>query len=223
MTKKLVIFDFDGTIIDFKSVAAASLADFSNYRGLPYDVEKMLVGYVDLHKNDVGWGVPLDEQESLFQEMGAYLTEQIVKYKKFVPQLFAHAKDIIHALSENYDLSIVSARDRASLLTIMEDQGIRDYFTVYRSACCAREKNIRIKPEPDTIHCLLSESGHDFDDVIVIGDTTADIRMARNAGVKSIAVTWGLHPRDLLQTSEPDYLLDDIRALPDVIQGAFSR
>ena len=41
-----------------------------------------------------------------------------------------------------------------------------------------------------------------------IGDTTGDIREARQAGVKTVAVTWGWHSHDKLALTEPDYLID---------------
>lgn len=53
----------------------------------------------------------------------------------------------------------------------------------------------------------------DWDGTLVVGDTSFDLEMARNAGVESVAVTWGAHPRDLLMQYSSGMVLDDIRGI----------
>jgi phosphoglycolate phosphatase len=55
-------------------------------------------------------------------------------------------------------------------------------------------------------------------EVIVIGDTTADIQCARAAGAKAIAVCTGFCPREELEAAKPDILLDDLTGLLDVLE-----
>lgn len=223
--RKLVVFDFDGTLIDTGASSRkepSSLSVFSKNKGLPYDIDKFNVGYVDPLKYDLGWNVPFDQQPALMHEWEIFLSDQQVNHKSFIPELFDHIKDILQELAQKYDLSIITARDKRSLVAIMEHLGIAPYFSLYRSSCCMKQKNLRIKPAADAIHCLLSQSGHHINDTVMIGDTTSDIAMANAAGVKNIAVLWGMHPKEKLVTENPTLILEDIKALPQAIEKLFS-
>ena len=63
------------------------------------------------------------------------------------------------------------------------------------------------------VHELLGELDIEADRALVVGDTSFDLEMAHNAGVESVAVTWGAHPRDLLAQYSPRMMLDDIRGI----------
>jgi len=49
-----------------------------------------------------------------------------------------------------------------------------------------------------------------------VGDTSGDIREGKAAGIKTIAVTWGWHPRELLAAAQPDFLIDDAEELKNI-------
>ena len=51
------------------------------------------------------------------------------------------------------------------------------------------------------------------DATLMIGDTTHDLQMAANAGVRSVAVTYGAHPRDRLAAARPVACVDSVDEL----------
>ena len=55
--------------------------------------------------------------------------------------------------------------------------------------------------------------------VLMIGDTTHDLKMAKNAGVKAIAVAYGAHPREELEVHQPLACVDKVSELRDILLG----
>ena len=60
----------------------------------------------------------------------------------------------------------------------------------------------------EKIDYALEKYGIPGEQTFYIGDTAGDIREARAAGVRSVAVTWGWHSRERLAAAQPDFLVD---------------
>ena len=221
--RKLIVFDFDGTLIESQPTFDLALEEFSTGRSLPFDAKKMAVGYVNPLKYDLGWGVTLAEQPQLLEDVNDYYTDQMIVHGRLMAPLFPHAKEVLTELSNDYDLSIVTARARSTLNVILKHHGIEGLFPHYRSLCCARDRGYSIKPAPDALECLLRDTKHDPRDVVVVGDTTSDILMANNAGVKSIAALWGAHPKEKLETAKPTVMLETIADLTEIVTDIFNQ
>ena len=222
MSRKLVVFDFDGTLVDFRQAFKEGLVEFSETRKLPYDVDKMTVGYVDPDRNDLGWGIPLDQQKAMINELSRFMMVETSERQRFIPPLFAGIQDALLKLAETFDLSIVTARHRDSLMSILNHHRMGSHFPNLRTLDCANERGYPIKPAPDALYCLLKDTKHGFDDVVMVGDTTADVDMANAAGVKSIAVAWGLHPRERLMQSKPTIMAETVGDLPRLVKDLFN-
>lgn len=222
MTRKLVVFDFDGTLIDSRDSFGVALKEFSEARGLLHDHDKLSVGYVDPMKYDMGWGVPLEQQEDLLNQLMDYIQEETLQHKKFIPPLFSGAVQMLSDIVHDYDLALVTARDRPTTEVILDQHDLNRFFPHIRTICCARERGYRIKPAADSLHCLWKDTGHGSIHTLVVGDTTSDVQMAHAAGAKSIAVTWGLHPRSKLETVTPTAFADKVSELPQLIDSLFS-
>ncbi len=220
--RKLIVFDFDGTLVDSEIHFCQVLEEFSVARSLPFDSEKMKLGYVDIDKNDLGWGVTLHEQRSIFYEYCLYMEEQVIVHKRFMPDLFENVIEVLEQLQTQYDLGLVTARDRNTTLAMLEFHGMNRFFPKYRTHCCAKERGYAVKPAPDALICLLDEMEYEPQNVIMIGDTCSDIHMANGAGAKSIGVLWGLHPSEKVRAANPTLMLESIKELPEAIKKIFS-
>ena len=221
--RKLIVFDFDGTLVDSQSCFDIGLAEFSDSRSLPHDPIKMMIGYVDPKKNDLGWGVPLEDQAALFGEFCTFLDHECIENKRFIPDLYDNVTTVLKTLQQDFDLSIITARSRSTMLVTLEHHGLKEFSPHYRTHCCAKERNYPIKPEADALHCLLRDTNHVLEDVVMIGDTTADIGMANAAGTKSIAVLWGAHSAERLQPANPTMMIHQVTEMPAAIKQIFSR
>lgn len=220
--RKLLVFDFDGTLVESATQYATALKEFSDIRGLPHDATKMAHGYTHPETHDLGWGIALNQQPALLAELNEWFYNEVVTANRFMSTVFPNTMETLEALEGVYDFSIVTARDRRSLKATLEYYGMEKYFPIFRTLCCATERGYSIKPAADAIHCVIAESGHDLPDIVVIGDTTADIEMAHNAGVKSIAALWGAHPKEKLAACSPTIMLDDISELPASLTKLFN-
>lgn len=219
---KAVIFDCDGTLVESQRHFNDAIVEFSTMRGLPYDVEKVAVNYVDPKNLDMGWGVPLEDQQGLLDDLNTYMNTQMMQHDRFVPTLFDGMPDVLVELKEEYAIGMVTARYRHTLNYLLNKYNLVDTFPHFRSLDCSLERGHKIKPAADSLVCLLSDMRYNAKDVVVIGDTTSDILMASNAGAKSIGVLWGVHSQERLATANPNIMIDQVSDLPKTIRSVFS-
>lgn len=221
--RKLIIFDFDGTLVNSQIVFDVALKDFSESLSMPWDAQKMAVGYVDPNKYDLGWNLSLVEQQAMFDQFCAFMDKRWEENDpSYIPVIFEHTLNVLQELKQSYDLGIITARNRHGLLQILEHYKMLEFFPHYRTHCCAKDRGYPIKPMPDAVHCMVTDTQHSLENIIIVGDTTADIGMANAAGTKSIAVLWGAHPREKLQTEKPTLMLEEMAGLPAAIRQLFA-
>lgn len=75
------------------------------------------------------------------------------------------------------------------------------------------DSTVERKPHPEPARKVLSATGVEARLAVMVGDSPADIEMAKQAGIYSVGVTYGLRPAAILQAASPDLLLDDLREL----------
>jgi phosphoglycolate phosphatase len=113
--------------------------------------------------------------------------------------LFDGAAELIAELARaQYILGVATGKSRAGLERSLEGSGLGAYF---RATRCADECHSR--GGGGWLDELMDEFGVAPEATLMIGDTTHDLLMARNAGVASLAVAYGAHPRDLLEAAAP--------------------
>lgn len=123
-------------------------------------------------------------------------------------------KKVIMKLSEKYSLSIISSTDRSQIIPFLEKEKITNKFEMI----LGREVHVS---KVEKIKKLLSDKAASLEDVIFITDTTGDIIEARECGVKSIAVSWGLHNGENLLHEKPFALVDTPQELEQKIEEFF--
>ena len=74
------------------------------------------------------------------------------------------------------------------------------------------------KPDPYLVNLVINEQGFDKDDSVYTGDSDIDVITAKNAGITSIAVSWGYRSRKLLLDNDPDYLADSVSEVTDIFK-----
>ena len=66
---------------------------------------------------------------------------------------------------------------------------------------------------------MLAELGAAPEESILVGDGETDVRSARNAGLRCLAVTWGFRSRESLEREAPDALADRPEELPEILKS----
>ena len=133
---------------------------------------------------------------------------------KGIVSMFPHVAETISAVHDKgVTVTIASSRLIDSLKVFLEDMNLKKYISYVVSAGDVENA----KPAPDMVLKTLKALGYNNDEAIVVGDTRFDILMARNAGVKSIGVTYGNGKPSELRDAGADYIIDDFSDVLNII------
>jgi phosphoglycolate phosphatase len=195
---ELLIFDWDGTLMD----SAATIVDC-----------------IQAASDDLGWPVP--SREAASHIIGLGLKEAIENLFPDVPEgehprmveryrhhylsqdheipLFDGAEALIAELhARGHILAVATGKARRGLARAFSHTGLEPYFHASRTA-----DETFSKPHPAMIEELLAELNVPAGRALMIGDTSHDLQMARNAGIAALAAGYGAHPIAHLETFAP--------------------
>ncbi len=115
---------------------------------------------------------------------------------------------LVELVDQGYTLAVATGKARRGLDRIFERTHVGRLFSASR---CADES--RSKPHPQMLFDILKETGHDKDAAIMVGDTEYDLQMANEAGLVSLAVSYGVHERQRLLNHKPLACLDSFQSV----------
>lgn len=210
MTKKLYIFDFDGTIADTKSIVKKGLIEYSKMNNLPIpDLEAICYGYSNPDNYDFGWGVDKAKQKELMDKAFIEISEKIAS-GVYIPELFPNTIEILDYLTiNNCDLAICTSREKNATIGILKHYNLDKYFKTYRTREDVKIRGKKQKPDPELILEIIDELNYEKENCIMIGDTDADIIGAKNANIKSVGVTWGYFTKEQLKDCGCENIIDN--------------
>ncbi|TDG14041.1 HAD family hydrolase [Seongchinamella unica] len=208
----MVIFDWDGTLCDSVSQIVRAVQAVTLEMGLPVPSEAEAA-------NIIGLSLPRAMEVLFPQEPPERLALLIEGYASHYvgsetapPALFPGALETLHELrGRGFALAVATGKSRRGLDRMLARLGLEDLFDATR---CADET--RSKPDPLMVTELLAERGCRPQDVIMVGDTEYDLEMARNAGVASVGVSFGVHSIERLARHAPLAIVDELPALLDL-------
>ena len=67
------------------------------------------------------------------------------------------------------------------------------------------------------LHIIMDKMNLKKEEAAYLGDSDTDIQAAKAAGIRSIAVTWGFYPKEKLKKENPDFIVDNVEELKEVI------
>ncbi len=127
-----------------------------------------------------------------------------------IAPLFPGVAEVLKILSERgLLLAIATAEGRPALQQQLHHHGIAQYFQVLRTASDGFNK-----PHPQMLWDVIEQVGGSTDKTLMIGDTMADMALAKNAGVDALGVLYGLSEPMELALCQPVGFLQDIQELP---------
>ena len=205
---RLLAFDWDGTLADSTSIIAGALQQACRDLGLPApdDLAARYViglGLIDAIRH-VAPTLPADDYVRLSERYRFHYFARDAE----IP-LFAGAREMLDELdARGFLLAIATGKSRAGLSHALRQHGLSGCFVASR---CADEGFP--KPHPDMLLALMDSVGVAAPETLMIGDTTHDLELARNAGVAAIAVSYGAHRPDGLAGLSPLATLHSIAEL----------
>ncbi|MHB1244565.1 MAG: HAD family hydrolase [Gaiellaceae bacterium] len=203
----VVLFDFDGTVLDSGAIILASMRHATlTVLGRDFEDEVLMAA--------VG-GSGLNEQMRLLDE--SRVDELVRVYRAHNEPLHselvccAGMEDALAELKrQGRRLGLVTAKRRATVALAFEHVEIEHLFDVVVGS----DDTERHKPDPAPIVHALELLAAPPGDAVYVGDSPFDIRAAKAAGVHAVAVTWGgIHPRERLEGEGPDAVVDTAEEL----------
>lgn len=194
---KLVIFDCDGTMVDTQHHIVTAFEQAAKSLGMPVPAAERVRRVVGLSLGEavanvfphLGQG---EHADLLERYKDAFLDAR--QQDDYHEPLYPGLLEAIDALErEGWLLGIATGKARRGLNVTLEMHGLVGRFVTLQTADVAAGK-----PHPEMIERAMAESGAAPNRTVMVGDTTFDVAMARNAGVHAIGVDWGYHHRDEL-------------------------
>ncbi|MBB1125176.1 HAD-IA family hydrolase [Thiospirillum jenense] len=210
MKPELIIFDWDGTLMDSAAriVACMTLAfqDVAQPPPTPAAIRDV-IGLGLEEAMLVLW--PTADPE-LRTQVAEHYRARFLTPDSIPTPLFPHVARVIEELyAGGWLLAVATGKSRRGLNKVLIESQLGHYFHATR---CADET--RSKPHPQMLFELLDELGATPQSALMIGDTVFDLEMANQAGVRALAVDYGVHSRERLLTQSPCGCLSSLAELP---------
>ena len=207
---RLVIFDWDGTLLDsVGSIVECTQVTLAEL-GVAMVPESTIRGVLGLGLRETVETLCPGCDEELFRQVVETYRKHWFGGYSLKPVLFA---GIIRTLDDlqgqGYQLAVATAKGRSGLDDDLAATGLAGHFATTRTITEAPSK-----PHPGMVLEILDELGVPAAEALVVGDTTHDLRMAANAGVTGVGVCSGSHPRAELLALEPAGCLASVAELP---------
>ena len=195
MSYDLVIFDWDGTLMDSTRLIAASLQQACRDVGCGVPTEEEALFVIGLNIADTFRRVVPDLDEEGRKRLAERYRFHFLAGEHEAP-LFEGVREMLTDLhGRGRKLAVATGKARRGLDRALESTGLARWFEATR---CADEGFA--KPHPGMLLMLLEMTGVDPAGALMVGDTTHDLELAANAGVDAIAVSYGAHGEELLGT-----------------------
>jgi len=207
---QLLIFDWDGTLVD----SIARIVDSMRLAAAACELPRRSDAAI---KGIIGLGLP-EAIRSLYPELlepsrverfGRLYAEHYLALEAEPSALFPGVAEALEGFrAEGYRLAVATGKSRHGLARVLAGRGWLDYFDVTR---CADET--ASKPDPLMLHEILAYCRVAPERALMVGDSSFDLQMARRAGVDSVAVGYGAQSLDSLREHGPRLAIDDFAGL----------
>lgn len=195
---ELLIFDWDGTLMDSAGVIVACIQAASRDMGLPAPSREAASHIIGLGLRQALETLFPDLPEDQHQPLADHYRRHYLGQDAEIP-LFEGARELIQDLhGRGHTLAVATGKARRGLDRAFGHTGLEPYFHASRTA-----DETHSKPHPAMIEELLDELMVEPEQALMIGDTTHDLEMARNAGIASLAAGYGAHPPENLADLAP--------------------
>jgi len=207
---ELIVFDWDGTLIDSAGAIAECIQAAARDLGLAVpDRERA--------RHVIGLGLQASLRLAVPDLPGHRTGEFVEAYRRHFlakeddMRLFPGIVSLLDALRERgHVLAVATGKSRRGLDRALAASGLRGHFTATR---CADETTP--KPDPAMLVELMQELSAEPAQALMIGDTSHDLQMAAAAGVDAVAVCYGAHAEASLRALKPRACLGSVPGLDE--------
>ena len=196
---KLLIFDWDGTLADSIGRIVTSMQEAAQRAGRAERDDEAIKGII-------GLGLP-EAILTLYPDMAP---EQVIAFRQHYANtyialdaepspLFAVVVESLEAFrAQGYRLAVATGKARRGLDRVLKAHGWERFFDVTRAA-----DETASKPDPLMLNQILAHCDMRPEQALMVGDASFDLLMARNAGIDSVAVSYGAQSIERLRDFDP--------------------
>jgi phosphoglycolate phosphatase len=210
----LVIFDLDGTLVDSKQDLCNAVNATRRAMGLAALPDEVVASYVGngapvLIRRAMGPQATEKQLEEALAYFLGYYREHMLEHTRDYPGV----RETLAQLEDNgVRMAVLTNKPVRFSRDILSGLGLGQYFFQVYGGNSFDDK----KPNPVGVEALMREAGAPRERTWMVGDSSVDVLTARNAGIHSVGVTYGLKPESL-EEAKPDVLLDSMSELPGLI------
>lgn len=207
---ELLIFDWDGTLIDSAAHIVSCIHLVHSKVGLEVRSDAEIRNIIGLGLEEAFQALHPQAVHSQIHAAAHEYKQQFFLHNRKVSELFAGARETLEVLDrQGYLLAIATGKSRQGLNQVLAETALKPLFPITR---CADETSS--KPHPLMLEEILAEYDLPASAALMIGDTEYDVQMAHTIQMHAVGVSYGVHGRERLLTLSPRVCLDDIRELP---------
>ena len=217
MNKKLILFDYDGTIVDSAKMIVKGAIEAFRMCGLPDPDPKKVRENI---------GKPLATALDAYAPKGYEVNPEMISnaYRKWYSEqgklglqnepLFPGMFELIHDLKNNkeFHIGVATNKSRIALNNGLKKHNLINIFDITLTM-----DEAKAKPDPDMAIKAMSILNTKKKSTIIVGDTINDIGLGVNAGINSIGVAWGYNSIEMLRNEGADFIIKDSEELFDTI------
>jgi phosphoglycolate phosphatase len=194
---KLLLFDFDGVLVDSLDVYEKTVTDCLRQINQPLTrgrEEFLELFEGNFYESLVAKGINLEK----FIAASVDILSK-VNYAEMTP--FDAMRPVLHELKKSHSMIVISSNDAP---TIQEALRLYDFNGIFQEILGSDF----MYSKKDKILYAAKKYNAALNDIYYIGDTTGDMKEGKQAGIKTVGVTWGWHSKEKMAASQPDYLFD---------------
>ena len=204
MKYRLIIFDWDGTLMDSLDKIVLCMQQAAQKVEIPVPNEAAVKNIIGLSLEKAAERLfpllSIVKQQAL---MDAYREQYHANQYIETPFYNGIAEMLINLQQRGYRLAVATGKGRIGLDRMIAKTNTANLFS---ATICADEANS--KPDPLMIELLLKKLSFSASKAIMIGDSIYDLEMAANAGIDSLGVSYGVHSPEQLLKAKPKAILD---------------
>lgn len=210
---RLLVFDFDGTLVDTKKDIADSVNRMLEELELKALDRETLYTFIGKGVNHL---ITCSLEGTKYNDLSHAIDVFMRYYEAHLmdhTRLFPNCREMLEHFAHKEN-TILSNKPTRFITRILETLDCRAPFSTILGGDSMPAK----KPDPGGLLHILEQHKVRREDALMIGDSLVDIETGKRAGVRTCGVTYGHAGRESLTSAQPDWIIDDLSELKQLIR-----